>query len=293
VCVGISWKGSRGTNNTVRNPQTPKGMISYSGKPQRSAGGLGMSPGWIPAGDVKSQWMQLDLGEDRDINGIASQARGNNWGHAITSFRVQYATNDDFVNGANFTSIPGTLQGPTVDYLTHNYSSEVSKTNSRIFKAFFPASIVARYVRLLPVAWHGSHPVLRAEVLLSTNDDMFNGRHTFRRCLETDGYTRLVRTGSLTESESRGFTVPNQFTKVRQRQTERERERERERIICTHWYQIYCSYPTFVSLYFSLSLYPLSPSVDRLPRVLPVSRGATGPDERQRRLLQIILRSVR
>ena len=211
-CVGISWKGGGGTNHTERNPHTPEAKRSYSGDPQRKGGTLGGMPGWIPKGDIKSQWMQLDLDTDTDINGVITQARGNNWAWAVTQYRVQYSTSDDFDNDVAFKEVPGLLQGPTVDYLDNEYASEPNKRHSRKFKAFFPAAVTARYVRILPETWK-STPVLRAEVLLALNDDVFTGKHVFRRCLETDGYTRIVSVGSLTESESRGFTVPNQFTK--------------------------------------------------------------------------------
>eukprot|EP00040_Diaphanoeca_grandis_P026972 m.152243 g.152243 ORF g.152243 m.152243 type:complete len:1731 (-) comp30797_c0_seq1:210-5402(-) len=44
--------------------------------------------------------------------------------------------------------------------------------------------------------------------------DMFSGKHTFRRCLETDQYTRLVSVGQLTEDEGRNFTTPSEFSKA-------------------------------------------------------------------------------
>ena len=74
-------------------------------------------------------------------------------------------------------------------------------------RADFPAPVAARYIRLRPLAFYG-YITMRAGLLVQkdtgTNhagflDDMFLGRHHFRRCIVTDGYTRLVHVGSSSE----------------------------------------------------------------------------------------------
>ena len=47
-------------------------------------------PGWIPTANAKGEWMQIDLGEERDVAGVVTQARGNNCcgPMGVTSFTV-------------------------------------------------------------------------------------------------------------------------------------------------------------------------------------------------------------
>jgi hypothetical protein len=56
--------------------------------------------------------------------------------------------------------------------------------------------------------------VLRAEVMLHVGNDVFAGKHVFRRCLETDGFTRLVNVGELSEDDTRNHTKPSDFKKT-------------------------------------------------------------------------------
>ena len=52
------------------------------------------------------------------------------------------------------------------------------------------------------------------KALLHINDDIFTGKHAFRRCMDTDQYTKLVHVGALTRAESANFTVPSDFKKT-------------------------------------------------------------------------------
>ena len=79
-------------------------------------------------------------------------------------------------------------------------------------------------------AWHFEEATLREAVaacssnhpetctgisvrLAPGNTDPFTGKHEFRRCLETDGYTRLVKVDSLPPNETVGFTLPSEYSK--------------------------------------------------------------------------------
>ena len=79
-------------------------------------------------------------------------------------------------------------------------------------------------------AWHFGDATLREAVaacssnhpapctgismrLAPGNSDPFVGKHEFRRCLGTDGYTRLVTVDSLPPNETAGFTLPIEYTK--------------------------------------------------------------------------------
>merc|ERR1719272_684568 len=101
--------------------------------------------------------MDLDLGENRDLAGVVTQARGNNWAHAVSRFSVEYK-----LEGANdFVAVPGApLYGPDAEFLsnkTHGWhatklqfyqktgtSREFNKNTK--FNAYFPEFIRARYV---------------------------------------------------------------------------------------------------------------------------------------------------
>lgn len=199
TCTGISWKYGGDTNHTIADPAS---LVRTYSQQQRDASRLYQSPGWVSTQQVGA-WMEIDLGEDREINGVVTQARGNNWAWAVTSFRVQYSS-----DGVTYDEVPGLLYGPTADYLANDHAADMNV----LFKAFFPDVITARYVKFVVVTYTGM-VVMRAEVLLHIGKDVYTGKHVFRRCLETDRFTRLVRAGSLTEDESRAFTTPANFTK--------------------------------------------------------------------------------
>jgi len=154
--------------------------------------------------------MELDLGEVRDLAGVVTQARGNTCcgARAVTKFDILYkATDSD-----DYQSLAG-LEGPSVKYLqnsTHGWSKDLN----RRFNAFFPEIIQARYVRFVVKSCYVACN-MRAEVLLHISNDMFAGKHVFRRCLNTDRYTRVVSVGSLSVEEAKNysFTLPKHFAK--------------------------------------------------------------------------------
>eukprot|EP00040_Diaphanoeca_grandis_P019407 m.102462 g.102462 ORF g.102462 m.102462 type:complete len:1975 (-) comp27410_c1_seq4:129-6053(-) len=206
ACTGISWRGASigGANHTIANPDNR--VRAYSSA-QRTASYLGGSPGWVPNGG-SPHWMQIDMGEERKINGIVTQARGNNAPYGVTHYTVKYSFDE-----TTWADVPGVLQGPSVEWLQNNWSNTAgSETFNTMFKDFFPEPVTARYVRIYPTAWHGQL-VMRAEVMYALSSDPFVGKHTFRRCMETDQYIRVVNVGPLTEDESRSFTMPDEFAK--------------------------------------------------------------------------------
>lgn len=69
-------------------------------------------------------------------------------------------------------------------------------------------SLQARYVRLRPLAFYSvnSNWGMRAGLVVGKgagSNNMFVGRHHFRRCIVTDGYTRLVRVGEYAHTHTR------------------------------------------------------------------------------------------
>jgi len=99
ACVGIAWRPGDGIkfnpNGTmVTTPLlTNPGARTYSSQ-RRCCGKLGENgPGWMPNGSPKGAWMQIDLGNDKSVSGVVTQARGNlGYGsNRVTGFTVTYA----------------------------------------------------------------------------------------------------------------------------------------------------------------------------------------------------------
>ena len=67
-------------------------------------------------------------------------------------------------------------------------------------EAEFPAVVSARYIRLRPLSWVGFVAMRAAVMVPKESTDMYTGRHHFRRCLVSDGYTRLISVGASTVS---------------------------------------------------------------------------------------------
>lgn len=155
----------------------------------RTSSKLYQSPGWVTrVGD----WMELDLGEDRDLTGVVTQARGNQGAHSVTHFKIQYK-----LEGADaFVELDSELKGPTVEFLENATLQALDK--HRLFNAFFPEVIRARYLRMVVVTCHVACNI-RAEVLLNVGNNPFRGKHVFRRCLNTDRYTRVISVGTYTQ----------------------------------------------------------------------------------------------
>eukprot|EP00039_Didymoeca_costata_P029030 m.22963 g.22963 ORF g.22963 m.22963 type:complete len:1851 (-) comp7454_c0_seq1:181-5733(-) len=203
TCTGISWKsGTPGLNFSEIG--SPTKIRSYSSASRTSSQLNENAPGWVSGGT--NQWMQLDLGEAREIIGIVTQARGNNCcgPMGVTEYHVKYS-----LDGVNFTDINRVMKSATVDWLANNWTDDMNAK----FNAFFPEIVTARFVRIYPKAWYRLS-AMRADVLLPRNNDIFKGKHSFRRCLETGDYTRVIDVGPLTEEESRNFSVPSEFKKT-------------------------------------------------------------------------------
>ena len=214
TCVGIAWKAPTGMtfstsgeaqgNHTLSNPQ-----VRTHSSARRCCGRLGETgPGWMPQGTPVGQWMQMDLGADAEVNGVVTQARGNSgYGSmAVTRFKLQYATAASptvLIDVGSFTG------GPT----NAEYAADIQhKTNF-----WLPGVITARYLRFTIEAHvDTNYAALRAGVMLHLEvPDPFVGKHSFRRCLATDRYTKLVTVAKLTWAESQALnqTTPQDMAK--------------------------------------------------------------------------------
>ena len=118
-------------------------------------------------------------------------------GVGVTSFKIQYRTAAS--GTGEFEEFGGTIfKSVDSKYLETEWANDQNK----MVKAFFPKVVTARYVRFVVETFVGQ-AVMRADVLLHESNDMFSGKHVFRRCLETDRFTRLVKVPPLTDDEAR------------------------------------------------------------------------------------------
>ncbi|XP_072170083.1 EGF-like repeat and discoidin I-like domain-containing protein 3 [Diadema setosum] len=107
---------------------------------------------WCAAASDPSPWVQADLGTDYRIEGVITQGRYPYYNQWVTSFGIQYKR--DFAS--NFQDVVGIDDEPKI--FQGNTDMNTKVTN------YLPASVVARYVRILPKTWHG-HCSMRFELL--------------------------------------------------------------------------------------------------------------------------------
>ncbi|KAL4219761.1 Milk fat globule-EGF factor 8 protein [Mactra antiquata] len=111
-------------------------------------GRLGSSTGWIGAGT--SSWLQVDLGNDRNVQAVATQGYSSTY--TLSSYRLDCST-----DGNRFTHVP------SVNGTTHTFSGSGSSYSSTT-KQVLPVPQTCRYVRFVPVTWTNSHPGFRVEI---------------------------------------------------------------------------------------------------------------------------------
>ncbi|XP_071501080.1 lactadherin-like [Diadema antillarum] len=103
--------------------------------------GGGRRGAWCAAASDPSPWVQADLGTDYRIEGVITQGRYPYYNQWVTSFGIQYKR--DFAS--NFQDVVGIDDEPKI--FQGNTDMNTKVTN------YLPASVVARYVRILPKTW--------------------------------------------------------------------------------------------------------------------------------------------
>ncbi|XP_078603719.1 uncharacterized protein LOC144877607 isoform X4 [Branchiostoma floridae x Branchiostoma japonicum] len=105
---------------------------------------------WAPAKAQVGEWLQVDLGEMKNVKGTITQG-GASYGSYVTSYKLQYST-----DGTTWTTYADTDGSEKV--FPGNTDSDTPVTN------LLDNPIGTRYVRFLPQTWR-THPVLRVEIL--------------------------------------------------------------------------------------------------------------------------------
>nr|XP_045001328.1 lactadherin isoform X2 [Jaculus jaculus] len=106
---------------------------------------------WTAQSNTDSEWLQVDLGSEKQVTGIITQG-ARDFGHIqyVASYKVAYSN-----DGVKWTEYEE--QGSSKVFIgnSDNYSHK---------KNVFETPFVARYVRVLPVTWH-NRITLRLELL--------------------------------------------------------------------------------------------------------------------------------
>ena len=105
---------------------------------------------WSAANDAVGEWMQIDLGSIRCVNGVVTQGRnkGVYGSQRVTSYKISYSS-----DGVTFTELPEVFEG------------NVNNDYSNVTNSFDP--VQARYVRFIVKAWEGAVS-MRAAVVAGT-----------------------------------------------------------------------------------------------------------------------------
>ncbi|XP_007516921.1 lactadherin-like isoform X1 [Erinaceus europaeus] len=108
---------------------------------------------WTAQSNSPSEWLQIDLGSQRQVTGIITQG-ARDFGHIqyVAAYKVAHSD-----NGLNWTEYrePGALESKIFQGNLDNNSHK---------KNVFEWPFLARFVRILPVAWH-NRITLRVELL--------------------------------------------------------------------------------------------------------------------------------
>jgi len=106
---------------------------------------------WSALNNVVGEWMQLDLGEEKTVAGIAIQPRKN----LVTGVQqyVKTYTVSTSHDGTSFTNVTGVYNGQKAQTIVDNVFPEGVRPR-------------ARYVRIYPQSWN-SYMSLRCDVLIS------------------------------------------------------------------------------------------------------------------------------
>ncbi|XP_045417689.1 lactadherin isoform X1 [Lemur catta] len=108
---------------------------------------------WTAATNNASEWLQVDLGSQREVTGVITQgARDFGSIQYVASYKVAYSN-----DGRTWTEVRDSSTGKSKIFPGNS-------DNNSHKKNIFEAPVLARLVRILPVAWH-NRITLRLELL--------------------------------------------------------------------------------------------------------------------------------
>ncbi|XP_078695242.1 uncharacterized protein LOC144924161 [Branchiostoma floridae x Branchiostoma belcheri] len=139
--------------------------------------------GWCASGS--NQWLQVDLGRRTYVKGVMTQGHSDHVGW-VTSYQLSFS-----LDGSRFTVYSseedGSSDGGPVVFSGNSDSSSIVRHD-------LDETVVTRYVRFLPKAWHSS-ACMRVELLGSTREtkntgtNIAIGKATTQSSVDHDGYS--------------------------------------------------------------------------------------------------------
>ncbi|KAK3737793.1 hypothetical protein QZH41_004839 [Actinostola sp. cb2023] len=107
----------------------------YNDKHAPSHGRLGQPGAWSARNSRVDEWIQVDLGQDTKVAGIATQGRTNE-GQWVKKYKLQYSSD-----------------GKTFKDYKEGKVFAANTDKKSVVKHDFDNPIIARYIRVLPWEW--------------------------------------------------------------------------------------------------------------------------------------------
>ncbi|XP_033107775.1 uncharacterized protein LOC117109513 isoform X2 [Anneissia japonica] len=113
------------------------------------SGGIGA---WAARSNDRNQWIQVNLGQVKEVTGVITQGRNGNYDQWVTSYEILYG-----MDGNSWQPILG-ANGQAREFVG-NFDKDTQ------VRHLFPEAVIAKYIRIHPLRWNG-HISMRFEVLV-------------------------------------------------------------------------------------------------------------------------------
>ena len=140
VAAAASSDGSPG-ENPAESKRTYSSVLDQNAE-LNARSMLGSASAWSAADAAVGQWMQMDLGREKQVTGVITQGRSDSYESYVKEFTVE--TSDD---GSVFTSVVTGGGQPQLFF--------AGPSDTRITAAF-DGPVKARFLRLVVKSWEGS-----------------------------------------------------------------------------------------------------------------------------------------
>ena len=142
VAAAASSDGSPATGeNPAESKRTYSSVLDQNAE-LNARSMLGSASAWSAADAAVGQWMQMDLGREKQVTGVITQGRSDSYESYVKEFTVE--TSDD---GSVFTSVVTGGGQPQLFF--------AGPSDTRITAAF-DGPVKARFLRLVVKSWEGS-----------------------------------------------------------------------------------------------------------------------------------------
>ncbi|XP_070563235.1 retinoschisin-like [Ptychodera flava] len=146
VPVGVESKEDVPDSHITASSDWATDHMSYQGRLNYVGTG---SQSWCAGKKEVGQWLQIFLGRDRRVTGVATQGRGDD-GQWVTTYRLAYKVDGAWHYVSNADYSPKAFQGN-------------SDRNTVVYHDLEDDAFTTQYVRFYPMTWH-DHVSMRVEV---------------------------------------------------------------------------------------------------------------------------------